>query len=132
VDGVQLSRPWITSPPIRVVIFAGHVDVRDALVDLLGEDPDLAVAGLAETAAEAVVQAHRHCPDVLLIALDRARNAAVRVISWLSGEMPDMKVIALSGPVDRDVEQRLISVGAHRFFTAGTDVVDSMKGIFPR
>ena len=131
MDGVQLSKPRITSPPIRVVIVAGHADVRDALADLLGEDPDLVLAGLAGTAAEAVVQAHCHCPDVLLIALDRARNATAQVISWLSPEMPDMKVIALSEPVNPDLEQRLSLFGVRSFSISGTDIVDSMKGIFP-
>src|SRR6478609_4521309 len=59
-------------PPetIRVLLADDHPVVRDGLAAMLGTQPDFQVVGEAGTGAEAVTEAARLRPDVVLMAFD--------------------------------------------------------------
>ncbi|GAA3076098.1 response regulator [Streptosporangium carneum] len=54
-------------PPVRILLAEDQVLVRDSLKVLIDTTPGLAVVGEAGTGAEAVLLAHRHRPDVVLM-----------------------------------------------------------------
>jgi DNA-binding NarL/FixJ family response regulator len=127
---VQLSRQSARQRRFRVLVVADHTELQDALVDLLGEDPDLELAGVARTAADALEQAHCRCPDVLLVDLDMAGGVGERVITETVRELPGTNLIAMSIRGDRMTSLRAHALGAHKYLTKGADVVESMRGFF--
>ena len=61
-----------SSPPadrIRVLIADDHVTVREGLAAIIGRQPDMIVAGEAQTGRDAVDLWREHRPDVTLIDL---------------------------------------------------------------
>lgn len=104
--------------------------MQDALVDLFGEDPDVELAGVARTVADALAQAHCQFPDVMLVDLDMAGGVGESVIEEMVRELPATKLIAMSIRGDRTMSSRAHALGAHKYLTKGADVVDSMRGFF--
>ena len=129
---MQLSRSAVTGPPVRVVVVADHYELQDALVDLLGEHPEIELAGLATTVTGAVGQARCEQPDVVLVDMDMAGSVGERVIAEISGEMPEVKKVAMSIRGDRETLSRIHSLGVDKHIPKGADVVDSMRGFFQR
>jgi DNA-binding NarL/FixJ family response regulator len=132
VDVVQLSKPAVTAPTVRVVVVADHDELQDALVDLLGDDPDIEIAGLARTVAGAVGQARALLPDVLLVDMDMAGSAGERVIAEVSGAIPEIRMVALSIRGDGETSSGFRSPGVDLHLPKGADVVDSMRSFFPK
>lgn len=128
---MQLSNTSAIGSRIRVLLVADHIELQEALVDLLGEEPDVELAGIARTVADAVEVARCQHPDVLLIDFDMAGGAGEQVITEVSGEMPETKQIAMSMSGDRDTVLRIQKLGAEHVIK-GADVVDSMKGFFEK
>jgi DNA-binding NarL/FixJ family response regulator len=97
---------------IRILIADDHPVVRDGLRGMLGGQPDLDVVAEAANGEEAVVQAARHRPDVILMDLRMPRMDGVQAISEITASQPDIKVLVLTTyDADQDIA-RAVEAGA--------------------
>ena len=88
-----------TSAP-RILIVDDHAVVRQGLRMFLALDPELDVIGEAGDGVEALEQARRLHPDVVLMDLLMPRMDGVAATAAIRGELPDVEVIALTSVLE--------------------------------
>src|SRR3712207_6111390 len=82
--------------PIRIVIADDHAVVRTALSLLLSAEPNVDVVGQAGNGVEAVEQAERLRPDVILMDVKMSVMDGVDATRGIAGAFPTVKVVWLS------------------------------------
>ena len=121
-------------PPIRILVVEENWHVLHALIRLLATEPAVQVVGSVASPDDAVIQAARLEPDLVLIDWSLPRPAAAQAC-WLMRVRPSPpKIVAL---LNDDAESYRLSAGS-----AGADAVIAkarlseelpglMKALFP-
>ncbi|MBW7881299.1 MAG: response regulator transcription factor [Caldilineaceae bacterium] len=81
---------------IRLIIADDHVVVREGLVALLEDEPDLRVVGQAGTGREAVALARQHRPDIALLDITMPDENGLEAARRIVAELPQVKVLILT------------------------------------
>jgi NarL family two-component system response regulator LiaR len=81
---------------IRLLIADDHPVVREGLLGLLSFKPGFEVVGEAEDGDEAVLQALRLEPDVILMDLEMPRKNGLEAIREIIAVNPDAKILVLT------------------------------------
>jgi DNA-binding NarL/FixJ family response regulator len=105
------------SPPLRIVVADDQRAVREALATVLDAEKGFEVVGLAADGNEAVEQAHRHTPDVVLMDLRMPNVDGVAATRRLAAELPEVKVVVLTTFADDASIIGALEAGATGFLT---------------
>ncbi len=111
--------------PIRIVIADDHPIVRDGLVGIVQEQPDIKVVGQASNGTEALLLYREHHPDVILLDLRMPGMTGVESIIAIRQEFPEARAIILSTyDADEDI-YRGFQAGAKAYLLkdVGRDVM---------
>jgi two-component system, NarL family, response regulator LiaR len=114
---------------IRILIVDDHAVVRQGLRMFLALDPDLEVIGEAGDGAEALEQARRLHPDVVLMDLLMPRMDGVAATAAIRGELPDVEVIALTSVLEDDAVIGAVRAGAMGYLLKDTQADDLCRAI---
>jgi NarL family two-component system response regulator LiaR len=82
--------------PIRVLVVDDHLVVRKGIRALLATEPDIEVAGEARDGAEAVVEAARLQPDVILMDLVMPQMDGIAAIERIIASQPSARILVLT------------------------------------
>jgi EAL domain-containing protein (putative c-di-GMP-specific phosphodiesterase class I) len=93
--------------------------LRDALAELLAQEPAVAFIGAAADADEAAAIAHREQPDVALIDVSMPGGGGPRAAREISRVSPRTRVIALSAFEDRATVLEMLRAGAVGYLVKG-------------
>jgi two-component system, NarL family, response regulator len=85
-----------TARSIRVLVVDDHPIVRQGLVSILEDEPDMEIVGQASDGNEAIAQFRLHQPDVVLLDLRMPQLGGVEVITAVRAEAPDANIIMLT------------------------------------
>jgi two-component system, NarL family, response regulator len=88
--------PNETARSIRVLVVDDHPIVRQGLVSILEDEPDMAIVGQASDGHEAIAQFRLHQPDVVLLDLRMPQLGGVEVITAVRAEAPEANIIMLT------------------------------------
>jgi two-component system, NarL family, response regulator len=88
--------PNETARSIRVLVVDDHSIVRQGLVSILEDEPDMAIVGQASDGNEAIAQFRLHQPDVVLLDLRMPQLGGVEVITAVRAEAPEANIIMLT------------------------------------
>ena len=80
-----------SASPIRVLVADDHPVVRHGLKQILGEDPEIVVAGEASTAPEVQQRLRGGAYDVLLLDLSMPGGHGLDVLEAVRREWPALK-----------------------------------------
>lgn len=97
---------------IRLLIVDDHELVRVGLRSVIGTDPAISIVGEAGTSTEAVAEAVRLKPDVVLLDLRLPDGSGVDVCREVLGESPKTQVLFLTSFGDDDAVLAAIVAGA--------------------
>lgn len=86
----------MTEERIRLLIADDHPIVRAGLQDVLGSQPDFEVVGEAETGKEAVAQAARLHPDVVVMDLRMPEMDGVEAIAQIKADYPEIQILVVT------------------------------------
>jgi len=104
------------------VLICDDVDAMRALLGVVvGLRPGLRVVGEARDGHEAVAEAKRLQPDVILLDLSMPRRTGLDALPEIKQVAPAAQVIVLSGFVASLIEDDVLKLGAARFIEKGVD-----------
>jgi NarL family two-component system response regulator LiaR len=98
--------------PIRVLVVDDHVVVRKGIQALLATEPDVEVVGEAENGREAVAEAERLQPDVILMDLVMPEMDGIEAIHRITALQPEARILVLTSFAADDKVLPAIKAGA--------------------
>lgn len=96
--------------PIRVLLVDDQVLFRRGIASLLRSQPDIEVVGESGDGLEAIEEARKLEPDLILMDIRMPRCDGIEATRMIKGEMPSVKIIALTvSEEERDLFQTIKS-----------------------
>jgi two-component system NarL family response regulator len=114
---------------IRVLVIEDHPVVRQGLMALLSNAPDIEVVGSAADGLEGIQVFRSVRPDVTLIDLQMPRLGGVETIQRMRNEWPEARFIVLTTfDGDEDI-YRAMQAGAKAYLLKGMEVEELLAAI---
>jgi DNA-binding NarL/FixJ family response regulator len=101
-----------TSSRLSVLVADDHALVRDGLKRVIDEQPDMVVVGEATNGEDAVAEARRLSPLIVLLDVSMPGADGVTVAQELAAACPEAKIIALTRHNDSVFVSRMLRAGA--------------------
>ena len=120
---------------IRVLIVDDIPETRDHLAKLLGFEGDIDVVGSAASGAEAIEQAGRLQPDVVLMDINMPGMDGITATEKLAAEVPTAAVIMMSVQGEADYLRRSMLAGAREFLVkpfSSDELTASIRQVYAR
>ena len=114
---------------LRILIADDHLIVRTGLTALLGTEEDIEVVGQAKNGIEAVRDALRLHPDVLIMDLMMPRKNGVEATTDIAAKAPEVKVIILTTFGTSDGIAHALAAGAKGAILKNTDNTELVRPI---
>ena len=113
--------------PLRILVVDDHEVVRRGLVSLLDRRAQFQVVAEAGTSAEAIAQARRFVPDIVLLDLRLPDASGIEACRQLRDELPAVHVVFLtSSPDEIDVLAAIVS-GARGYVLKQTRAAELVR-----
>jgi pilus assembly protein CpaE len=120
---------------IRVLIVDDIPETRDHLAKLLGFEPDVEVVGTAASGSEAIAQASKLQPDVILMDINMPDMDGIAATERLSAEVPSAAVVMMSVQGEADYLRRSMLAGAREFLVkpfSSDELTASIRQVYVR
>jgi DNA-binding NarL/FixJ family response regulator len=120
------------SDQIRVMIVDEHEIVREGLRAVLGRRPGFCVVAEASAMAEAIDEAARSTPDVVLMDVHLGEASGVDACRAIHEHSPGVKIIMLTPHADDDLVMDSILAGASGFIlqrVSGDALLDAIASV---
>jgi DNA-binding NarL/FixJ family response regulator len=114
---------------IRVLIADDHAVVRQGLRTFLGLQEDIEVVGEAADGEQAVAEAERLAPDVVLMDLVMPRMDGVEAIRRLHERVPAARAVVLSSFIDEDRLVPVVRAGAAGYLLKDVEPAELVAAI---
>src|SRR6266404_5159797 len=114
---------------INVLLAEDHTIVRQGFRLLLEGEPDIAVVGEAENGRQAVGQARKLMPDVVVMDIAMPLLNGLEATRQITKEVPSTKVIILSSYSHDEYVQQLTEAGASGYLLKQTAAPDLLKAV---
>jgi two-component system, NarL family, response regulator DevR len=109
------------SAQIRVMVVDDHAVVRRGLSDLLSERREFAVVGEAGSVREAVAEAARVMPDVVIMDLRLPDGTGIEACREIRSQRQETKVLILTSHADRNALFSAVMAGAAGYLLKDLD-----------
>jgi DNA-binding NarL/FixJ family response regulator len=100
---------------IRIVIADDNEPLRDSLRDLFGATDDIEVVAMAVDGYQALEMTRAMKPDLVVMDIEMPRLNGIQATRRIVGELPAVKVIALSVHADRRLVALMLDAGASEY-----------------
>jgi CheY-like chemotaxis protein len=107
--------PAGSQPPLRVLLADDHEIVREGLISLLADEHDIQVVGEAANGREAIDQAYRLQPDVVIMDVAMPLINGDDATRQIKMHLPQTRVIALSMYEETDMIEKMCRAGAEGY-----------------
>jgi DNA-binding NarL/FixJ family response regulator len=114
---------------IRVLIVDDHPVVRVGLRTMLESEENISVTGMAESAGEALKEAEKHRPDVVLMDLRMPGTDGIEVITELRRTHPDVRILVLTNYETDNYIFRALQAGAMGYLLKNTPQAEIVKAV---
>ena len=101
-----------STAPLRLLVVDDHEIVRGGLVALLDRRAGFEVVAQAGTVAEAVDQARRHQPDIVVMDVRLPDGSGIEACREIRAELPGTRVLMLTSYPDEEAVMSAIIAGA--------------------
>ncbi|RRJ97271.1 DNA-binding response regulator [Opitutaceae bacterium TAV4] len=103
------------APPLRVVMADDHLILQGGIIAMLGQEPDLVCAGLAQNGDDALALVRRVRPDVLVVDLSMPGLPVLDLLKILQKTMPALRIVVLTMHATPFAMSEVFRAGAHAF-----------------
>ena len=115
--------------PIRVLVVDDQAIVRKGIRALLATEPDIEMVGEAENGQEAVTEAERLQPDVILMDLVMPEMDGIEAIRRITARQPEARILVLTSFAADDKVFPAIKAGALGYLLKDTDPEELVPAI---
>jgi DNA-binding NarL/FixJ family response regulator len=116
----------------KVLLADDHTIVREGLLSLLHEQQDIVVVGAAEDGRDAVEQARRTFPDVVVMDIAMPLLNGIEATRQLTRLLPSTKVIVLTMYVDEEYVLRALQAGVRGYLlkkAAASELLQAIRAV---
>jgi DNA-binding NarL/FixJ family response regulator len=110
--------------PVRVLVVDDHDGFRASMVEALKDDPNVVVAGEADSGERACVVATEVDPDVVLIDFSMPGMSGIDATRTIRSANPETHVVILTASSGHALEQSALAAGASLVVPKGTPIED--------
>jgi len=117
---------------IRVLLVDDHALLRQGTRDALRQDPDIAVVAESARGREALDQAARLRPDVVLLDIKLPDMSGVDVARVLRQDLPEIKVLILTAYDYESYVRALFAIGVHGYLLKddpGMELIEAIRKV---
>ena len=114
---------------IRILIADDHLIVRTGLAALLGTERDFQVVGQAKNGIEAVREAQRLQPDIVIMDLMMPKKDGVEASAEIAAKAPNVRVLLLTTFGTSDGIAHALSAGAKGAILKNANTAELVKAI---
>jgi two-component system response regulator NreC len=114
---------------IRVLIADDHAVVREGLRQLLETQSDITVVGEACNGVEALEQARKLKPDVVLLDIAMPRMSGLEAVRLICEAVPEARVVVLSMYEKEAYAHQVLQAGAYGYVLKGEPSTDMLEAI---
>jgi two-component system, NarL family, nitrate/nitrite response regulator NarL len=118
-----------TGDSIRVLLADDHTLFRQGLRHLLADHPRLNIVGEAADAEDAVRQARRLAPDVILMDLHMPGGGGIEATRILRGELPNVNVLILTVSENEEDLLGALRAGAKGYILKTSDFDQLLRSL---
>lgn len=115
---------------IRVLLVDDHEVIRVGLRTVLGQTQGVMVVGEAGTMADAIEQAHKVKPDVILMDVRLPDGTGVNACREILSTRPETRVIFLTSYADDDSVLAAVLAGAHGYVLKEIDSAALLEALY--
>jgi NarL family two-component system response regulator LiaR len=115
--------------PIRVLVADDHAIVRKGICALLATEPGIEVVGEAQEGREAIAQARRLQPDVILMDLVMPSVDGLEATRRITAHLPEARVLVLTSFGGEDKIFPAIKAGARGYLLKDSEPEDLVRAI---
>jgi EAL domain-containing protein (putative c-di-GMP-specific phosphodiesterase class I)/DNA-binding NarL/FixJ family response regulator len=115
--------------PIRVLVADDEPQVREALADLINEEPTLQLVGVAVDADEAILMADAQPPDVAVLDVAMPKGGGPKAAREIRIRHPETRLLAFSAYEDGASVQAMLGEGVAGYVLKGTPVEEILDAI---
>jgi len=113
----------------RVLIVDDHPVVRLGLKEMISDEPDIEVCGLAESASEALAAVEREAPDLVIVDLSLPDRNGLELIKQIRSRSNSPKILVNSMHSEKLFAQRVLKAGAQGYISKDEDTEELAKAI---
>jgi DNA-binding NarL/FixJ family response regulator len=106
---------------IRLLVVDDHDIMRQGLIRLLENQPDLKIVGMATNGRQAIELARQETPDVILMDIVMKEMGGLEATRKILEELPQIKVIMLTMYEEKAFFEEALAAGASGYFLKGSD-----------
>jgi PAS domain S-box-containing protein len=114
----------------RVLFVDDHQVMRQGLINLIGAQPGIDVAGEAANGREAIDQVRQLKPDVVVMDVSMPEMDGIEATRHIKSQWPQVRVIALSMVEDEHISRAVREAGAEAFVSKTASSTELLKAIF--
>jgi two-component system invasion response regulator UvrY len=114
---------------IRALIADDHAVVRQGLKQILGDTPEMLVAGEATTGQEVLDKVRAEPWDVVVLDISMPDRSGLDVLKQLRSERPKLPVLVLSMHSEDQYAMRVLKAGASGYLTKDSAPDELVKAI---
>jgi len=118
-----------TKAPLRVMLVDDHEIVRDGIKAMLDAEDDVVVTAQAGTVREAIDEAHRTRPDVVVMDVRLADGSGIEATREIRADHPDTRVLMLTSFADDEALFASIMAGASGYVLKQVKSGDLLRAI---
>jgi DNA-binding NarL/FixJ family response regulator len=116
-----MTSPGARPVQLRVMLVDDHAVVRRGLADLLGERPEVTVVAEAGTVKQAIAEAARVRPDVVVMDLRLPDGSGVEACREIRSQHPETRVLILTSHADQNALFAAVMAGASGYLLKDLD-----------
>ncbi len=109
------STPPVKDAKIRLLLADDHKLMREGLISLLGQEPDIEITGEAADGEVAVQLAEELRPDIVLMDLSMPRLSGIDATRAIRDKLPEVQVIGLSMFDEAERAESMYNAGAFAY-----------------
>jgi two-component system, NarL family, response regulator DegU len=119
----------MSKQPIKLIIIDDHDIMREGLLLLLQDDPQIEVVGMASSGEEGLALVNELKPDIALMDITMEGMNGLEATRQIGETTPETSVIILTMHEDKAFFLEALAVGASGYFLKGSDTEDLIKTI---